>query len=151
MTPKQTFTAMQVLSTNYRTEIAQVQVSLFYEFLKDITIEQFEAAIYAHMVDPDEGKYFPTAAHIISQLTGTEKLVKAKAADNFNENPGIDGAVSFDVQRESHYDRDARKRAYILHQVGQWSQGDLKQRIQYAENNNVGLLPCKSEALGITH
>jgi len=50
----------------------------YFAVLKNITIEQFESAINAHLVDPNEGMFFPKPANIMRQLHGTTKQQDAE-------------------------------------------------------------------------
>ncbi len=46
-------------------------LTLFFDLLAGYTLEQVQAAMAAHLVGA-EGKYFPTPAHIVQQIQGTE-------------------------------------------------------------------------------
>lgn len=46
-------------------------LTLFFDLLAGYSLEQVQAAMAAHLVGA-EGKYFPTPAHIVQQLRGTE-------------------------------------------------------------------------------
>ena len=57
----------------YSKEITKPLLRLYFDALSQMTIQQAESAMMAHMRDPSAGQYFPKPADIIRQITGTEK------------------------------------------------------------------------------
>lgn len=57
-------TGFQISDTTYKT---------YWAILKNLSISDFEQAINSHLLDPNDGMFFPKPANIIKQITGTEK------------------------------------------------------------------------------
>lgn len=82
MDAKQRFTAlMGQLSNNYRREMSDADIRNFQMMLKRWGIDAFEAAVHAHMFDPDGGQYFPNIANIAKHAEGTAKQHAAAVED----------------------------------------------------------------------
>lgn len=79
MDAKQRFmTLMGQLSNNYRREMNDADIRNFQMMLKRWGMDAFEAAVHAHMFDPDGGQYFPNIANIAKHITGTSKQQAAE-------------------------------------------------------------------------
>lgn len=57
----------------YNCEFAIDQIKLWWNVFKNISIDNFEAAVYAHIADPDQGMFIPKPANIMRHINGTEK------------------------------------------------------------------------------
>lgn len=69
------------LSVNYRREITEADAANFKLMLNRWGVDVLEAAIHAHMFDPDDGKYFPNIANIAKHAEGTAKQNAAAIED----------------------------------------------------------------------
>lgn len=61
------------LSVNYRREITEADAANFKLMLARWGVDVLEAAVRAHMFDPDGGQYFPNIANIAKHADGTAK------------------------------------------------------------------------------
>ena len=71
---KDRFSAMMKAAGEiYTKEITKPLMRMYFAALGQVTIDQAEKAMMAHMQDPNCGQYFPKPADLIRQITGTEK------------------------------------------------------------------------------
>lgn len=121
---------MQVLSVAYRVSIEKQQTVLFFETFKILKLLAFEAAIEAHIEDPDEGRFFPTPAHIIRQIVGTELQYRAHlgSADAANARPG-----------QTYYEVEQNHKAYVTERIADWREASFEERMQLAEDYGLGV------------
>lgn len=54
-------------------QISDITYKTYWAVLNDLSIEDFERAINTHLLDPNDGMFFPKPANIVKQLLGTEK------------------------------------------------------------------------------
>lgn len=116
----------------YDRNLSESAVAVYFQLVKDLDAEAFQHMINLHMTDPEQGMYFPTMAHLTAQVS-TSKDVIREAGIAFENNPQIDGTGGFDLNRESAYDREQRKRAYIDTQVNEWKSASVLERIGYSD------------------
>lgn len=69
------------LSVNYRREITEADAANFKLMLARWGVDVLEAAVRAHMFDPDGGQYFPNIANIAKHAEGTAKQHAAAVED----------------------------------------------------------------------
>ena len=74
-------TLLGQLSVNYRREITEADAANFKLMLKRWGLDALEAAVQAHMFDPDGGQYFPNIANIAKHAEGTSKQHAAAVED----------------------------------------------------------------------
>ena len=67
---------MLAMGELYNKRITDPLLSLYWKALKDVTIEQFKSASSAHMLNPDNGQFFPKPADLMRQLHGTTQQQK---------------------------------------------------------------------------
>lgn len=65
----------------YGREITKPLLQMYFAALAPASIEQVQAAMMAHMQNPDSGQFFPKPADIIKQMTGTTKQQEAAIED----------------------------------------------------------------------
>lgn len=59
---------MMFTCENYKRECTESIVKMYFKFLADHSIEEIAKAFNKHLGDPDQGKFWPTVAHIIDKL-----------------------------------------------------------------------------------
>lgn len=69
------------LSVNYRREITEADAANFKLMLMRWGVDVLEAAVQAHMFDPDGGQYFPNIANVSKHAEGTAKQNAAAVED----------------------------------------------------------------------
>lgn len=69
------------LSVNYRREITEADAANFKLMLMRWGVDVLEAAVQAHMFDPDGGQYFPNIANVAKHAEGTAKQNAAAVED----------------------------------------------------------------------
>lgn len=69
------------LSVNYRREITEADAANFKLMLMQWGVDVLEAAVQAHMFDPDGGQYFPNIANVAKHAEGTAKQNAAAVED----------------------------------------------------------------------
>lgn len=65
----------------YGREITKPLLQMYFAALAPASIEQIQAAMMAHMQNPDSGQFFPKPADLIKQMTGTTKQQDAAIED----------------------------------------------------------------------
>jgi hypothetical protein len=63
---------MMMLAEVYRVEVNQAQMSIYWDALENLGIDEFLVAIRRHIGDLDQGQWFPKPANLIKQVYGTE-------------------------------------------------------------------------------
>jgi len=63
---------MMMFAEVYRVEVNQAQMSIYWDALENLAIDDYLAAIRRHIADPDQGQWFPKPANLIKQVYGTE-------------------------------------------------------------------------------
>lgn len=120
---------MHPVARYYGRELTNELTLIYFELVKKLTRPTFEALVWKHMQDPDQGQFFPTFAHLSNQASNA-KDVKRKAGLEFDDNPRIDGTTTFQEQHESVFDRQERRRRYIDRRLEDFSALTALQRIQ---------------------
>lgn len=75
------FDLMMAAGEVYGREVTQPMAAIYFSALANVSIEQVQAAMMAHMQNPDSGQFFPKPADIIKQMTGTTKQQDAAIED----------------------------------------------------------------------
>lgn len=75
------FDLMMAAGEVYGREVTQPMAAIYFSALENVAIEQVQAAMMAHMKNPDSGQFFPKPADIIKQMTGTTKQQDAAIED----------------------------------------------------------------------
>lgn len=65
----------------YGREITKPLLQMYFAALAQAGIDQVQAAMMAHMQNPDSGQFFPKPADLIKQMTGTTKQQDAAIED----------------------------------------------------------------------
>lgn len=116
----------------YGKTLSDAAIALYFDAAKEIDSSAFEHLVKLHLADPDQGKFFPTLAHIVSQASN-ETDIKRQAAIDFDKNPRIDGTSPFDLQKETRDQREARRRKFITEIVDDWKDASMLERVAYSE------------------
>ena len=105
--------ALKILQTTYRTEISPALVAVFWKFFAEVPSVKFAEALESHISNPDQGRFFPTPAHVLAYLVMTDQQISNDAGIEFDRDPTVDGMPSFDANRENafHAAHDARSTA----------------------------------------
>lgn len=130
--------AMFALGVNYNREITDNHLKLYWAQFKDFSDEDFQVAVNDHMTDPEQGKFWPTVAHLMLSLCGCEMDVRVAAATAFDNNPRIDGCASFDASHETHQMRELRKKRFIESASRDWRHSTNQEKLHFAK---TGTLP----------
>lgn len=75
------FDLMMAAGEVYGREVTQPMAAIYFSALANVSIEQVQAAMMAHMQNPDSGQFFPKPADLIKQMTGTTKQQDAAIED----------------------------------------------------------------------
>lgn len=75
------FDLMMAAGEVYGREVTQPMAAIYFSALANVSIEQVQAAMMAHMQNPDSGQFFPKPADLIKQITGTTKQQDAAIED----------------------------------------------------------------------
>lgn len=79
---KDSFTEMMMAASEvYGKEITIPMIRMYFAALGPASIEQVQAAMMAHLQNPDSGQFFPKPADLIKQMTGTTKQQEAAIED----------------------------------------------------------------------
>lgn len=65
----------------YSKEVTIPMVTIYFQALASLSIEQASGALMAHMQDPNCGQYFPKPADLMRQIVGTSKQQDAAIED----------------------------------------------------------------------
>lgn len=66
-------------ATNY--QLTDSTLKTYWALLSELSIEQFEMAIHKHLLDPEQGMFFPKPANIMKQVIGTNKQQEQAVKD----------------------------------------------------------------------
>lgn len=75
------FDLMMAAGEVYGREVTQPMAAIYFSALESVSIDQVQAAMMAHMQNPDSGQFFPKPADLIKQMTGTTKQQEAVIED----------------------------------------------------------------------
>jgi hypothetical protein len=75
------FDLMMAAGEVYGREVTQPMAAIYFSAMATVSIEQVQAAMMAHMQNPDSGRFFPKPADLIKQMTGTTKQQDAAIED----------------------------------------------------------------------
>ena len=75
------FDLMMAAGEVYGREVTQPMAAIYFSALANVSIEQVQEAMMAHMQNPDSGQFFPKPADLIKQMTGTTKQKDAAIED----------------------------------------------------------------------
>lgn len=75
------FDLMMAAGEVYGREVTQPMAAIYFSTLANVSIEQVQEAMMAHMQNPDSGQFFPKPADLIKQMTGTTKQQDAAIED----------------------------------------------------------------------
>lgn len=92
---------------------------LYYQKVKDLTANEFKLLLSKHLDDRDWGHVFPLFSHL-SALAGKSSDISVRAGIAFDDNPGIDGTISFDLRSETTQRTSQRRKIFIDRQVSEW-------------------------------
>lgn len=81
-TDKQEFRSMMMAAGEvYGKEITKPLLQMYFAALNAMTIQQAQAAMMAHMQNPDNGQFFPKPADLLRVVIGTSKQQEAAVED----------------------------------------------------------------------
>lgn len=75
------FDLMMAAGEVYGREVTQPMAEIYFSALANVSIDQVQDAMMAHMQNPDSGQFFPKPADLIKQMTGTTKQQDAAIED----------------------------------------------------------------------
>ena len=75
------FDLMMAAGEVYGREVTQPMAAIYFSALANVSIEQVQEAMMAHMQNPDSGQFFPKPADLMKQMTGTTKQQDAAIED----------------------------------------------------------------------
>ena len=75
------FDLMMAAGEVYGREVTKPMAAIYFSALANVSIEQVQEAMMAHMQNPDSGQFFPKPADLIKQMTGTTKQQDAAIED----------------------------------------------------------------------
>lgn len=75
------FDLMMAAGEVYGKEVTQPMAAIYFSALANVSIEQVQNAMMAHMQNTDSGQFFPKPAELIKQITGTTKQQDAAIED----------------------------------------------------------------------
>lgn len=75
------FDLMMAAGEVYGREVTRPMAAIYFSALANVSIEQVQEAMMAHMQNPDSGQFFPKPADLIKQMTGTTKQQDAAIED----------------------------------------------------------------------
>ena len=75
------FDLMMAAGEVYGREVTKPMAAIYFSALANVSIEQIQEAMMAHMQNPDSGQFFPKPADLIKQMTGTTKQQDAAIED----------------------------------------------------------------------
>ena len=126
--------SLKILQTTYRTEINPALVAVFWKFFAEVPSVKFAEALESHISDPDQGRFFPTPAHVLGYLVKTESQILIEAGAEFDREPTIDGMPSFDANRESEFARSRRRKEYQQSRLAVWKcDTSFEQKLAYSD------------------
>lgn len=117
----------------YGKKLGEAALTEYYKDVEFLNSDDFRYLMKKHRKDPDQGKYFPIAPHLLSQASN-EQSVKTQAGIEFDKNPKIDGTISFDVQKETYAQRAERRRRYVGKLVESWKAQSSAEKINGQKN-----------------
>lgn len=122
----------------YARQVTDAAIAVYFEAIKELDEKTFEQCLWRHVRDPNQGQFFPTAAHIVAQICN-DATISARLNSNFDSDPCIDGTSRFDAARESHTQRDIRRKRYIAKCLDQVKSMPLQKRatLLLADNREV--------------
>ena len=126
-------------------------INFWWQQFGDCDDAVFANAIQCHVDNPDDGRFFPTVAHIRKAMFGTEADLRVQAALDFDKNPRIDGCSSYDESHENHYMRDLRKKRYIEYAARRWRHSDNAAKIEYKQTGQLPNVESFGDAVKIKH
>lgn len=132
LTKTQLAQAAQVLTTTYDRDFDRPKLELWFSMLECVPVDQLVNAIQKHIADPDQGRFFPTPAHILKYLVKGESQIKLEAGQSFDANPTIDGTDSWTAQNEDQFSYQQRRREYIKDQWQAWQELPFEKKLQYS-------------------
>ena len=94
-------------------------IEVYYHQAKDLDFELFGLLVKNHIADSDQGRFWPTFAHLTAQA-GNEKDIATQAGIDFDKNPKIDGTCSFDIRNENTIKTASRRKNWIEREVLEW-------------------------------
>jgi len=71
----------------------------------------------------------------MAQIVGTESDARARAGFEFDQKPGIDGTISWELERETTAQRNYRRKTWVDLQVCAWRTASPAEKIQQAIDN----------------
>lgn len=128
MTLEEFLKIMLPVQEYYRQTLSKPALTIYHQTAQELPADLFESLIRKHIADPEQGKFFPTFSHVISQA-GNENDIRARASAEFDKNPCVDGTIKFDAHKETVSMRAERKRRYVDQQVSDWRQSTPMQRL----------------------
>jgi len=87
--------AFTAYSKKFEDDALRDTLRMWWKLMQQVDIETFRAAMEAHMLDPDAGRFAPMPAHIAGQIQKLSPRVKAQI--------GVDEAWSIAMQAEDEY------------------------------------------------
>lgn len=112
----------------YSRPLTEQAARIYFELVRPIEAATFRDALLAHMADPTQGKFWPTAAHLIDQIAGDdtarERLYRA-----FDADPTVDGTPQYNARMETIEQRQRRRDRFVKAEMDLWRKLPLPKKI----------------------
>jgi hypothetical protein len=132
ITKQQLVQTMIPITAMYNQDFTKEQYALWYQIFADTPLDKLEIAIKQHLTDPDGGRFFPTAGHILQHLLYSDAKVKLISGQEFDDDPSVDGTDLFVLRNESNFDRAQRRREYIARELETWHDFSTAKKLWYS-------------------
>jgi len=125
---------LTMISEIYRQPVSKELPNIWLTEFESLPDEFLVKAIQDHIRDPDQGRFWPTPAHLYATQIYSDRKIKALAAEDFDENPRIDGADSHQIASENYFDRNQRKRQHIAHDLEEWHEWEVPRKLCFSKS-----------------
>lgn len=150
MTEHEMIKSLAVIASMYRAQFTSEQYEIWYQLVGDLPQALLDEGIRRYLLNTERCHFLPQPGNILAELVHSDAKIKSMAAQDFDENPAIDGTDSFTIQHESHFDRQQRKRQYVNGDLQDWKGWPITQQLVFCkilsrdqanaiENHNRGI------------
>lgn len=122
----------------YGRTLTDAAIMLYFEEAKQIQAEAFEYLIRMHIRDPEQGAFYPTLAHVLSQAQNKTEIARI-AGIAFDQDSSIDGTGRFDRNSETKQQLEIRRKHYVDRQVQLSAKRNPAEIVAYSPNVPIEL------------
>lgn len=122
--------AINPVAEYYGRSLGEQPARIYFAVVKPLDVATFRQALLAHIADPNQGKYWPTAAHVLDQVAG-EDGERERLFREFDGDPLIDGTRSHDARMETIEQRKQRRERYVKSSLATWRRLPLPEKIAH--------------------